>query len=110
MNNKDKERLKHAIRDRIDELTLILQPVDEDSASDDQSAKLDRLITSGVSSAVSSATLRNLRLLKENLSWIDSEDGGYCEACGCEIAVARLMAMPTTRLCVDCADKQEQLQ
>jgi len=109
MNSKDKERLKQASRDRIDELTLILQPVDEDSASDDQSAKLDRLITSGVSSAVSAATLRNLRLLKENLSWIDSEDGGYCEACGSEIAVARLLAMPTTRLCVDCAEKQEQL-
>ena len=110
MNSKDKEHLKDTIRDRIDELTLMLHPVDEGSASDDQAAKLDQLITSGVSSAVSSATARDLRLLKENLAWIDSEDGGFCEACGCEIALARLRAMPTTRLCVNCAQNQEQDQ
>lgn len=110
MNSGDGERLKQVIRDRIDELTLMLHPADHDSASDDHAARLDELITSGVSSAVSSASLRNLGLLRENLRWVDSEDGGCCEACGCDIAIARLLAMPTTRLCVNCAEKQEQHQ
>ena len=110
MNNQDRMRLKQALRDRIDELKLLLHPVDEDSASDDQAARLDQLINSEVSAAVASATVRNLRLLQDNLAWIDSDDGGYCEACGDEIAVARLLAMPTTRLCINCADKQEQHQ
>lgn len=35
------------------------------------------------------------------------EDGGYgvCEACGKEIALARLEARPEARLCIDCAAK-----
>ncbi len=108
MHNKERTRLKHIIRDRIDELALMRLPGDDsDDMKDDDAARLDQLISSDVSSAVSSTTRRNLRLLKENLDWLDSEDGGLCDACGCDIAVARLEAMPTTRLCVNCADQEE---
>jgi len=110
VNNKEREQLKHTIRDRIDESIMMLHPLGEENASDDPSAKLDQLINSGVSSAVSSSALRKLHLLRENLAWVDSEDGGYCEDCGCEIALARLLAMPTTRLCVNCAGRKEQGQ
>lgn len=109
MLDRERTRLKLIIRDRINELALMRHPGDDsDDTRDDDAARLDQLISSDVSSAVSSAALRNLRRLRENLAWLDSDDGGLCDACGCEIAVARLEAMPTTRLCVNCADKEEQ--
>jgi len=103
----EKDRLKVVIRDRIDELALLLQPLDQERVKDDEAGRMEQLISAGMDSAVSSSALRNLRLLNENLDWLDSDDGGYCEACGREIASARLLALPTTRLCVECAGSRE---
>lgn len=53
------------------------------------------------------------RNLGEQLEEVDDalgklRDGTYgrCESCGGEIAEARLEAMPTARLCIDCASRQ----
>ena len=107
MNEREKELLRNVIRDNIDELTLLIEKDDEDNGEDDDAAKLDLLINSGVSAPGSSPALHNLRLLKENLTWLDSEEGGMCEACGNEIASARLAALPATRLCITCAGERE---
>ncbi|OFW66657.1 MAG: hypothetical protein A2Z12_08490 [Actinobacteria bacterium RBG_16_68_21] len=44
-----------------------------------------------------------LAMVEESLSRIDEGTYGKCEVCGGSIPVARLDALPYTKLCVDCA-------
>lgn len=55
-------------------------------------------------SRATASALRELARLKDNLKWLASDDAGFCQACGCEIPFARLQAIPTTRLCINCAE------
>jgi RNA polymerase-binding protein DksA len=48
-----------------------------------------------------------LRQIDQALARIESGDYLYCSSCGDEIPAARLEALPTTRLCVDCATEAE---
>ena len=48
-----------------------------------------------------------IRQIDQALARVDSGDYGYCSACGEEIPAARLSALPTTKLCVDCAEEAE---
>jgi len=43
-----------------------------------------------------------IKKIDEALQRLDSQDYGYCEACGVEIGVQRLDARPTATLCIDC--------
>ena len=48
---------------------------------------------------------RERKLIKKIDSTLDrlqSDDYGYCDACGIEIGVQRLEARPTATLCIDC--------
>lgn len=48
---------------------------------------------------------RERKLIKKidsTLELIESEDYGFCDACGVEIGIRRLEARPTATLCVDC--------
>lgn len=38
---------------------------------------------------------------------IDDDEYGYCEACGEDIALARLQSNPTALFCIQCARKNE---
>jgi RNA polymerase-binding transcription factor DksA len=41
--------------------------------------------------------------LRQNLADLDDNDFGACEQCGCPIGLERLVALPATRRCVQCA-------
>lgn len=71
----------------------------------DQSASLDLTVSSTVEEKVIERAKDKINLLKQNLNWLDSEDAGLCENCGCEIPLARFTVVPETRLCVICAEK-----
>jgi len=48
---------------------------------------------------------RERKLIKKidsTIEQIESDDYGYCEACGVEIGIRRLEARPTATQCVDC--------
>lgn len=48
---------------------------------------------------------RERKLIKKidiTVDSIDSNDYGYCDACGVEIGIKRLEARPTATLCIDC--------
>ena len=74
--------------------------------SDDPDASLDIKIASTVDEKVFDSAQAGLMQLKQSLNWLDSEDAGYCDDCGCEIPLARLKAASVTRLCLDCAEKK----
>lgn len=48
-----------------------------------------------------------LKKINESLSQLDSGDYGYCEACGVEIGLPRMLARPTATLCIDCKMLEE---
>ena len=53
---------------------------------------------------------RERKLIKKidnTLELLETEDYGYCEACGVEIGIKRLEARPTATLCIDCKTLDE---
>ncbi len=53
---------------------------------------------------------RERKLIKKidsTLELLESDDYGYCNACGVDIGVKRLEARPTATLCVDCKTLDE---
>jgi DnaK suppressor protein len=48
-----------------------------------------------------------IKKIEETLAKIDSDEYGYCEACGVEIGLRRLEARPTANLCIDCKSLEE---
>ena len=48
-----------------------------------------------------------IKKIDESLEQIDSEEYGYCEACGVEIGIRRLEARPTATMCIDCKTLEE---
>ena len=48
-----------------------------------------------------------IRKIDSTLELIESNDYGFCDACGVEIGIRRLEARPTATLCVDCKTLDE---
>ncbi len=104
MDKSQQKALKLLIEKRIASLeNLRTKSKHADDAQDD-SAENGRETASTTDSLAAAGTLRELARLSDNLKWLESEDAGYCLQCGCEIPIARLQAMPTTRLCINCAE------
>ena len=45
--------------------------------------------------------------IDETIGKIDSDEYGYCDACGVDIGIRRLEARPTANLCIDCKTLDE---
>jgi DnaK suppressor protein len=43
-----------------------------------------------------------IKKIDESIRNLDTDEFGYCEACGVEIGIRRLEARPTATLCIDC--------
>jgi len=48
-----------------------------------------------------------IKKIEEALERIESDEYGFCEACGIEIGIRRLEARPTATLCIDCKTLDE---
>ncbi len=48
-----------------------------------------------------------IKKINEAITQIESGDYGYCEACGVEIGLPRMLARPTATLCIDCKMLEE---
>jgi DnaK suppressor protein len=49
-----------------------------------------------------------LHKIDKALNRLNTDEYGYCEACGVEIGLRRLEARPTAELCIDCKHLEEQ--
>jgi RNA polymerase-binding transcription factor DksA len=54
-------------------------------------------------SALLSQSRRDVEALQLTLTSVDDDDFGVCEQCGRPIVFERLVAVPATRRCVECA-------
>ena len=57
--------------------------------------------------ALDAEIAEELRQIERALVRIDAGEYAYCTVCGEDIPTARLKALPTTSLCVDCATEAE---
>ena len=110
MENSQKQILKETIQKRIQRLHIIL---DSESANTDhydehdEIERMNSLNRAEVDTVLLKAANKELKELESNLEWIDREDGGKCNECDADIPVRRLLAVPTTRYCVNCEENKK---
>jgi len=51
-----------------------------------------------------------LKRIKHALASIEAKNYGSCQECGDKISKKRLMALPFTELCIDCANEEERIR
>ena len=110
MNDQGVQHLKSLAHARIAVLKNMLNGNDSISnnkkqQAGDKAASLDLTISSTVEIKVMESARAEIKRLERNLVWLDSDEAGFCEHCGCEIPLARLKAIPETRYCVACAER-----
>lgn len=111
MDAKDRAKIKKTIkaeldgvRQEIEDLRLTSGPVSPDNAVG-RLSRMDAIANAGVSSRLLESALEKESQLTKSLLEIDSEDFGKCALCGERIAMARMLALPETDRCINCADK-----
>ena len=70
-----------------------------DSSVEEQERELDLLLQDREQS--------RLKGIENALQRVDSDDFGYCEECGEDISIKRLLAVPLTRMCINCQSNEE---
>ncbi|MCG8491097.1 MAG: TraR/DksA C4-type zinc finger protein, partial [Sneathiellales bacterium] len=108
MLEQDRLQLIALAEQRISELQETLtdtRPVAEkkQNQAGDAAANLDLTINTSVDEKILSEHKLELAQLTKNAAWLKTDEAGICAQCGCDIPVARLKAVLTTRQCVACA-------
>lgn len=91
------EGLDSAVNDLQDDMVTVADPNDRASQETDLAIELrerDR-------------ETKLIRKIDSTLQRIDNKDYGYCDTCGVEIGMKRLLARPMANLCIDCKELQE---
>lgn len=110
MDQDQKKRLKAAIQEKIEATEadiLSFKKLTEPIAPDNAIGRLTRMEAIG-SKSINEAALRKAKTrrsqLERALVRIDDPDFGLCRECEEPIPYSRLMVLPETDLCIDCAE------
>jgi len=114
MNHEERRELKECILSEIKTTTENISSLEEQVkpiAPDNAIGRLSRMEAIGAKS-INEANLSNARIklekLKNILTDMDKDpDFGLCLECGENIPFKRLMLVPESRMCVQCAGKHE---
>ncbi len=102
-----KEKIEETIRQtekEIAQLEEATQPIGPENAIG-RVSRMDAINNKSVAEASLRSSKRKLNNLRLALNKIDSPDFGICSRCKKPISPARLMYMPQSSRCVNCADK-----
>lgn len=91
-------RLKEDIGN-LKEVTKPVSPEDMDDIT-----RMDAIVNKSVNDAALAAAKSRLAGLEYAGKRLYDPDFGYCNECGESIPVKRLLSMPESTLCVDCAE------
>jgi DnaK suppressor protein len=83
------------------------QTVELDQTRVGRLSRMDAMQAQAMSKETGRRRRQKLLQIEAALRRIDSEDYGFCQECGEEIAPARLEFDPTVLLCIDCASAKE---
>ncbi len=110
MNEVDAKKLRATIKAEIARLkgeivrlNELAKPVSPDNAIG-RLSRLDNMINQGVSNYSLGQARTRLVKLEWMVEHMQDSEFGICEECGEDIPVARLQAVPESRLCVECAE------
>lgn len=101
-------RLQGELNQEVDSLKQTAQPVKLDQQSIGRVSRGDAIQHQSIAKANLAQCQERIQQIDDALRKIDTEDYGYCEACGEMIAFERLSAKPECSLCLTCQAKQEQ--
>jgi len=111
MNEKERETLKTKIHEKIEQAEREIAHLEETTKpispenSIGRVSRMDAINNKGVADAALRSSKRKLSKLKLALTKIDQEGFGMCAFCKKPIAPKRLMFMPESSRCVNCADR-----
>ena len=108
-----KREEKQQIRDRleseiktaselVEELRELTQPIAPDAAIG-RISRMEAINNKSVNEHLLEKTKSRLIKLELSLKSIDKEDYGICQICKKPIPIGRLMMLPESNMCVDCA-------
>ncbi|CCO25445.1 TraR/DksA family transcriptional regulator [Maridesulfovibrio hydrothermalis] len=111
MDDKQKEELKKKIKIEIEHLTMLVDdlketvaPVAPDAAIG-RLSRLDTMLNQGINKSSISQSRERILKLGDTLKRLDKDPFfGECEECGETISFARLLALPESRFCIECAE------
>lgn len=111
MDKQEKELLRAKIQQTIKEFVEKIaaleannQPISPENAIG-RVSRMDAINNKGVADAALRNAKRKLDRLQTALRTIDKEDFGICTRCKKDIPQMRLMFLPESTRCVNCADK-----
>ncbi|RMH72211.1 MAG: hypothetical protein D6675_04900 [Gemmatimonadetes bacterium] len=91
-----------ATKARILELEELVKPIAPDNAIG-RLSRMDAINNRSVNEAALGSAQTKLNKLQQMLSKIDDADFGRCSMCGRPIRMARLIYMPESDRCINCA-------
>lgn len=111
MDESKKAELRTRIEQELKDLQQSISSLEDQTkpVAPDQSlgrlTRLDNMNNQAVArDSLSKARMRMLKLQRA-LEHMDDPDFGYCEECGEEIPLRRLMLLPESTMCVACAEQ-----
>ena len=110
MEIEEREKLKNHIKEKIVDLKeniksyqLLTRPISPDNAIG-RVSRMDAINSKSINEAALENSKQTLSKLERALTMIDDPDFGLCCECEEPIPFARLMIMPESDLCVNCAE------
>lgn len=110
MNDTNRQELEVKITKEIQEtkkqiasLEELIKPVSPDNALG-RLTRLDAIGSKSINEASLNKAKDRFNKLKYALANLDNPDFGICQNCEKPIPIARIMIMPESNLCVNCAD------
>ncbi|MBI9111874.1 TraR/DksA C4-type zinc finger protein [Maridesulfovibrio ferrireducens] len=111
MKDDQKNELMKKIKNEIENLTRMVDelkdtvaPVTPDAAIG-RLSRLDTMLNQGINKSSISQSLDRIMKLENALTRLDDDPFfGECQECGAKIPFARLIALPESRFCVNCAE------
>ncbi len=110
METEKREKLKNHIIEKIEALKediksyqLLTKPISPDNAIG-RLTRMEAINSKSINEAALNKSKHSLSKLEHALTMIDGPDFGLCGECEEPIPYARLMAMPESDLCVQCAE------
>ena len=93
-------------RQNIDSLVELVKPIAPDNAIG-RLSRMEAIGAKSINEASLARAKKKLEQLKSVLANLDDTNFGLCIECDEEIPIKRIMLMPGSRLCVQCAGKLE---
>jgi DnaK suppressor protein len=107
----EKNNIENQIKEKIEQLEKdivmlkdLTQPISPDCAIG-RISRMDAINNKSVNEAALRKKVVQLSASKESLRNIDSDDFGKCIKCGMQIPIGRIMIMPESKKCVNCASR-----